>query len=154
MSNFGIIGEQLEKQTALAGAALKDISSIGDGAKARQLLPRAVFDMLVPYSAAGFFAERVVQSEGFNVELVQDLHSRLLPLERMADEMISTAKQRGYFDDPETAEPLHWLVTCNEQVKDSMVALESMLDPKLDDIMAKSMREYRRGETLPLESIL
>jgi hypothetical protein len=153
MSTSGIIGEEIDKQAALAGAALQNISDVGAGASARQLLPRAVLDVLGPYSAALYIADRVVQSATFDVELVQALHSKLLPLERMADEMLAAARQRGYFDDPDTAEPFGWLETCNEQVKDCMVALESMLDPQLDGLMAAAMEEHQRGETVPLESI-
>ena len=153
MSTSGIIGEEIDKQAALAGAALQNISDVGAGASARQLLPRAALDVLGPYSAALYIADRVVQSATFNVELVQALHSKLLPLERMADEMLAAARQRGYFDDPDTAEPFGWLETCNEQVKDCMVALESMLDPQLDGLMAAAMEEHQRGETVPLESI-
>jgi hypothetical protein len=153
MSTSGIIGEEIDKQAALAGAALQNISDVGAGASARQLLPRAVLDVLGPYSAALYIADRVVQSATFNVQLVQALHSKLLPLERMADEMLAAARQRGYFDDPDTAEPFGWLETCNEQVKDCMVALESMLDPQLDGLMAAAMEEHQRGETVPLDSI-
>jgi hypothetical protein len=71
----------------------------------------------------------------------------------MADEMLAAAGQRGYFDDPDTAEPFAWLETCNQQVKDCMVALESMLDPQLDGLMAAAMEEHQRGETVPLDSI-
>jgi hypothetical protein len=154
MSTSGIIGEEIDKQAALASSALQRISGVGAGASARQLLPRAVLDMLWPYSAALYIAERVVQSATFNPELVQALHSKLVPLERMADDMLAAARQRGYFDDPDTAEPLRWLETCNEQVKDCMVALESMLDPQLDDLMAEALEEHQRGETVPLDSIL
>ncbi len=49
----------------------------------------------------------------------------LLPLERTVDDALVVAQQRGYFDDPDAAEPLRWLETCNEQVKDCMAALES-----------------------------
>jgi hypothetical protein len=153
MSTSGIIGEEIDKQAALAGAALQNISDVGAGASARQLLPRAALDVLGPYSAALYIADRVVQSATFDVELVQALHSKLLPLERMADEMLAVARQLGYFDDPDTAEPFGWLETCNEQVKDCMVALESMLDPQLDGLMAAAMEEHQRGETVPLESI-
>ena len=153
MSTSGIIGEEIDKQAALAGAALQNISGVGAAVNARQLLPRAVLDVLGPYSAALYIADRVVQSATFNVELVQALHSKLLPLERMADEMLAVARQLGYFDDPDTAEPFGWLETCNEQVKDCMVALESMLDPQLDGLMAAAMEEHQRGETVPLESI-
>jgi hypothetical protein len=34
-----------------------------------------------------------------------------------------------------------------------MAALESMLDPNLDGIMAAAMEEYQRGETIPLDSV-
>jgi hypothetical protein len=153
MSTSGIVGEEIDKQTARARAALQNVSGVGAGASARHLLPRAVLDMLWPYSAALYIAERVVQSATFNVELVQALHSKLLSLDRMADDMLAAARQRGYFDDPDTAEPLRWLETCNEQVKDCMVALESMLDPQLDDLMAAAMEEHQRGETVPLDSI-
>jgi hypothetical protein len=151
MSTFGIVGEVIDKQAALASAALRNISGVGTGA--RRLLPRAVLDMLAPYSVAHYLAESVVRSEVFNAELVQMLHSRLLPLERMADDMLAAARKLGYFDDPETAEPLRWLEACNEQVKDCMVAMESMLDPKLDGLMAAAMEEHRRRETVPLDSI-
>ncbi|HEY1182616.1 MAG TPA: hypothetical protein VGE89_00430 [Bryobacteraceae bacterium] len=154
MSTSGIVGEEIVKQAALASAALQDISGVGAGANARHLLPRAVLAMLGPYSAAKFFAERVVQSDAFNLELVQALYTKLLPLERMVDEVLVASRQRGYFDDPDAAEPLRWLETCNEQVKDCMVALESMLDPKLDGIMASAMEEHQRGETVPLDSIV
>ncbi|MBZ5622065.1 MAG: hypothetical protein LAQ69_25550 [Acidobacteriia bacterium] len=153
MATSGIIGEEIDKQGALASAALQNISGVGAGTSARHLLPRAVLDMLGPYSAALYIAERVVQSDVFDVELVQILHSKLLPLERMADDVLAATKQRGYFDDPDTAEPLRWLETCNEQVKDCMVALESMLDPQLDDLMAAAIEEHQRGETVPLDSI-
>src|SRR5271163_3879830 len=115
MSTSGIIGEEIDRQAALASAALKGISSIGAGTSARQLLPRTVLDMLRPYLVARFYAERVVQSGPFSVELVRALHSKLLPLERMADDVLAAARQRGYFDDPDAAEPLRWLETCNEQ---------------------------------------
>jgi hypothetical protein len=152
MSTSGIIGEEIDKQAALASAALRNISSVDASTSAGQLLPRAVLEMLGPYSAALYIAERVVQSPTFNVELVQALHSKLRPLEHMADEMLAAARQQGYFDDADIAEPLRWLETCNEQVKDCMVALESMLDPQLDDLMAAAMEEHQRGETVPLES--
>jgi hypothetical protein len=94
-----------------------------------------------------------LQSPTFNPELVQMLHSKLLPLESMADNLLAAARQRGYFDDPNLAEPLRWLETCDEQVKDCMVALESALDPQLDGLMAAAMEEHRRGETVPLDAI-
>jgi hypothetical protein len=153
MSTSGIIRAEIDKQAALASAAIKNISGVGAGTTARQSLPGAVLDMLGPYSAALYIAERVVHSATFNGELVQALHSKLLPLERMADDMLAAARQHGYFDDPETAVPLGWLETCNEQVKDCMVALESMLDPRLDDLMAATTEEHQRGETVPLDSI-
>ena len=87
------------------------------------------------------------------MELVQKLHSKLLPFERMADDMLAASRQRGYFDDPDTSEPLRWLETCNEQAKDCMVALESMLDPQLDDVMEAALEEHQRSETVPLDSI-
>jgi len=34
-----------------------------------------------------------------------------------------------------------------------MVALESMLDPKLDDLWAASMEEHQRSEMVPLDSV-
>ena len=153
MSTSGIIGEEIDKQAALASVAFQNIASVGAGTSARQLLPRAVLDMLAPYSTALYIAERVVQSTVFDVELVRALHSKLLPLERMADDMLAAARQRGYFDDPGTAEPLRWLETCNEQVKDCMVALEAMLDRRLGDLMGAALEEHQRGETVPLDSI-
>src|ERR1035441_6763254 len=119
MSTSGIVGEEIGRQAALASVALQDIS--GASANADYLLPRGVLAMLGPYSAAKFFAERVLESGAFNVELVQALYSKLLPLERMVDDVLAAARQRGRFDDPDAAEPLRWLETCNEQVKDCMV---------------------------------
>jgi hypothetical protein len=153
MCASGIIGEEIEKQAALASAALQEISGVGSGTGLRQLLPRAVLSMLGPYSLALYIAEHVVESEVFNVERVQLVHSKLLPFERMADDMLAACKQRGYFDEPDAAEPLHWLETCNEQVKDCMVALESMLDSRLDDLMTGTLEEHQRGEPIPLDSI-
>ena len=154
MSTSGIIGERIDTDAELASAALQSLTgAAGAGTSTRQLLPCAVLDMLGPYSAALYIAERVVQSATFNLELVQTLHSKLLPLERTADDTLATARLRGYFDDPDTAEPLRWLETCDEQVKDCMAALESMMDPKLDELMAAAMDEHQRGETVPLDSI-
>ncbi|MGA1996738.1 MAG: hypothetical protein ABSH45_13250 [Bryobacteraceae bacterium] len=153
-TSAGIIGEEIDRQAALASAALKSISGVDAGTNAKQSLPRVILAMLGPYSAAKFLAERVLQTATFNGESVQALHSSLLPIERMVDGVLVRARQQGYFDDPDAAEPLRWLETCDEQVKDCMVALESMLDPKLDGVMTAAMEEHRRGETVPLESIL
>jgi len=150
MSTSVIIGE-IDRQAALANAAFQNIPAAT--ANARQYLPGAILAMLGPYSAALYIAERVVQSDTFDVELVQKLHSKLLPFERMADDMLAAARQRGYFDDLDTSEPLRWLETCNEQAKDCMVALESMLDPRLDDVMEAALEEHQRGGTVPLDSI-
>jgi hypothetical protein len=150
MSASGVIGEEIDKQAALASAALESISAVRSS---RQLPPHIVLDMLVPYSAAYYIADRVIQSGVPNPELVRTLLSRLLPFERMADDMLASARQRGYFDNPEAADPLRWLETCNEQVKDCLVALESMLDPRLDSLMTRALEEHRRGETVPLDSI-
>ncbi len=154
MSTSGMISAEIDKQAALASAALESISGVGTGTIARQLLPSAVLNMLGPYSAALYIAERVLQSATVDAELIHALHSKLLPLERMADGMLSAARRQGYFGDLETAEPLSWLETCNEQVKDCMVALESMMDPQLDDLMSTAIEEHHRGETVPLDSIL
>jgi len=148
MSTSEIIGEEIDKQAALASAALCEIS--GAGVTGGQTRPRAVLDVLGPYSAALYIAERVIESDVFDAELVEAVHSKLLPLERMADGMLAGARQSGQFEDPDTAEPLRWLDTCNEQVKDCMVALESMLDPNLDEMMDTAVLEHARGETVPL----
>jgi hypothetical protein len=153
MSNCGTLGGELEQQVALTSTALSSIASAEESASARQRFSRAVLAFLGPYEAVRHFAERVVDSELFDVELVESLHSRLLPLERMADETLGAARQRGYFDDPDAAAPLLALEECNEQVKDCMVALESMLDPHLDDMMADALEKHHRGETVPLNSI-
>jgi hypothetical protein len=91
MCASGIIGEEIERQAALASVALQQISGVASGT--------------------------------------------------------------SYFDDPDTAEPLRWLEACNEQVKDCMVALESMLDSRLDDLMAGALEEHQRAETVSLDSI-
>ena len=153
MSAAGIVGDEIDKQAALAAAALQDVTGVGAGVSARKLFPRAVLALLGPYSAAKFLAERVVQSETFNMELVKAFHSKLLPLERMAEDVLVAARQQGYFDDPDATEPLRWLETCDGQVKDCMVALESMLDPQLDELMAAAEEEHRRGESVPLDSL-
>lgn len=68
--------------------------------------------------------------------------------------IVSALSEKGnYFDDPDTAEPLRWLESCNEQVKDCMVALETMLDPQFDGLMTAAMEEHQRGETVPLDLI-
>ena len=46
MSTSGIIGAEIDKQAALASAAIESISGVGAGTAARQLLPGAVLDML------------------------------------------------------------------------------------------------------------
>jgi hypothetical protein len=154
MSTSGIIGEKIDTDAERASVALQNITGAGPEMGTGDLLPRAVLDMLGPYSAALYIADRVLQSPTFNAELIQILHSKLLPLESMADDLLEAARQRGYFDDPNLAEPLRWLETCDEQVKDCMVALESALDPQVDGLMAAAMEEHQRGEAVPLDAIL
>jgi hypothetical protein len=144
MSTSAIIGEEIDKQAALAKAALGDIAGVG---------PRAILDALGAYSATLYIAERVVESENFDPELVRSLHSKLLPLEHVADGILAAARQRGQFEGQDVAEPLRWLEICNEQVKDCMVAMEAMLDPQLDDLMGAALEEHRRGETVSLDSM-
>ena len=153
MSTLGIVGDEMEQQAALASAARKNIDDAEAGERERQVLPRAVLDMLGPYAAALYIADRVVQSGAYRPELVQSLHAKLLPLEQMAERTLATARERGYFEDPEAGEPFRWLESCNEQIKDCIVALESMLDPELDAILSAALEEHRRGETIPLGSI-
>ena len=153
MSTSRIIGEEIDKHAALATAALRNICAVGAGTSAKQLLPRAVLDMLWAVPGSAFLCGACRAIRPVQRGTGQALHSKLLPLERMADDMLAAARQRGYFDDPDIAEPLHWLETCNEQVKDCMVALESMLDPQLDDLMATALEEHQRGEAVPLDSI-
>jgi hypothetical protein len=153
MVTSGFLEEPINAQAALADAALKSIPLGAPSINTRQMFLRAVLKMLMPLSAALFFAERVIHSAPFRAELVQELSADLLPFERMADEMLSRARQFGYFDDPETAEPLRWLESCNSGIKDCLVALESMLDPELDELMSEALEEHKRGETVRLDSI-
>jgi len=152
MSDVGMIGDEIDEQARRATAAFQGVSQ-PSGEIARPSLTRAAIGMLGPYSAALYLAERVIESSTFNLELVQVLHSKILPLERMADQILLTARQHGYFDNPEIAEALRWLETCNGQLKDCMVSLESMMDPKLDDLMVDAIEEQRRRETVPLDLI-
>ena len=71
MSTSGIIGEEIDRQAALASAALQNRSAVGAGTSARQLLPRAVLHMLAPYWMALYIAEGVLQSAVFDGELVR-----------------------------------------------------------------------------------
>ena len=48
MSTSGIIGEEIDKHAALAGAALRSIARVGEDASGRQSLPRTVLEMLGP----------------------------------------------------------------------------------------------------------
>jgi len=153
MSTAGLVIEEIDKQAALASTAFQAISEIRAGKDARHALPRAVLALLTPYSAMRCFAERVIESAEFDVELVRGLHARLLPFERMAEDVLATAQQRGYFNEPDIEGPLRWLGACNDDVKDCIVALEAILDPHLDDIMAAAKGEYLRGETVSLDSI-
>ncbi len=61
MSAVGIVVEEIDKQAALAGAAIRNVAGISATPEAKHLLPGAVLDMVAPYSAALFFAERVLQ---------------------------------------------------------------------------------------------
>ena len=89
-------------------------------------------------------AEHFLESNVFNAELVRTLHSKLLPLERMADEALAAAKQGG--TSTIRLQPTRFVGSegCNEQVKDCMVALESMLDPELDGLMTLALEEHQR----------
>ncbi len=70
MSVSEIVGGEIDRQAALSAAALCSVSADAAGVGAKQLRPRAVFDMLAPYSAALYVAERVVESTAFNPELI------------------------------------------------------------------------------------
>lgn len=94
MSTSVIVGEEIDKQAALASAALQNIAGVDASTNARELDPRAVLDMLGPYSVALYIAERVVQSAAFNADLAPALHSKLLPLERMVDDKLAAARRR------------------------------------------------------------
>ena len=58
------IGGTIDSEAARATVASQEISDAGSSAKT--LLPRAILDLLGPYSAAQYIAERVVESELFN----------------------------------------------------------------------------------------
>ncbi len=52
MSTPGIVGDEIDKQAALAAIVVQEVSGLGAGTSARKLFPRAVVAMLGPYSAA------------------------------------------------------------------------------------------------------
>ena len=138
MSTAGIVGEEIGKQVALASIAAKSIS--GPVADFRNALPHAVLAMLGPNSASKFLAERILQSDTFDAELVKGLYDKLLPLGRMVDDVLSAARREGYFDDPEAAEPLRWLETCNEQVKDAWWRWSPCWTPNLTTLWLRRWR--------------
>ncbi len=92
-----------------------------------------------------------MESATYSPELAQSLHAKPLPFEWMVERTLATVRERGYLEDPEAGEPLRWLESCDEQIRDCLVALESMLGPELDAILRAAPED--RGETIPLESI-
>ncbi len=142
---------EFDTQVTSARAALEKIAPVGN--RTSHALEQALWGFVKPYWAALSLVERVVESGPFEHETLKAYHSRLLRLEQMADETLGAAKKGEYSSHSQTAGALLSLRECNERVKDSMVALESMLDPRLDDIMSGALDEHRRGETVPLDTI-
>jgi hypothetical protein len=154
MSADAINVEELNDQAALALKAEERITET-EGGRKRLLrdLAEALWAFAMPSWAMVSIVERAIDSGLFDRELFQRIHERLLPLERKADQILASAGERDYFNQTSTAAPLLALRACNERLKDCMVAVESMLDPQFDDIMAAALEEHRRGETFPLNSI-
>jgi hypothetical protein len=166
MSDGAINLQELSEHITLALTAGKKIGAVptdfgdspvpaGSATRIRLLeaLGRSLWKFVKPYCAVLSIAERVVDSAVFDRQAFLNLHDRLLPLERMADDILATSKKGDYFNRTLTAAPLVSLNACNERIKDCMVAIESSLDPHLDDLMAAALEEHQRGETIPLDSI-
>jgi hypothetical protein len=166
MSTGPIDLQELGDHVALALTAGKTIAAVptglgdtsvpaGSATRNRLLeaLGRSLWKFVKPYWAVLSIAERAVDSGVFDRQAFLNLHDRLLPLERMADDILAASRKRDYFNRTLTAAPLASLNACNERIKDCMVAIESSLDPHLDDLMAAALDEHRRGETIPLDSI-
>jgi hypothetical protein len=144
--------QELDKQAAIAAEALQKMTTAAELGRDLPRLEEAIWTFVRPYWHTLTIADRLVDSGADRPE-IEALHSPLLRLEHMADNILATARERGYFEKIDTAAPLLSLESANERIKDCMVALESMLDPQVDDIMAAALEEHQRGETVPLDSV-
>lgn len=142
---------EFDIQATSARSAIGKIASAGN--RTRPALEQALWGFVKPYWAILSIVEGVVESGPFEHETLTAYHLKLLPLEQMADEALGAAKRGEYSSHSQTAGALLSLQGCNERIKDCMVALESMLDPRLDHVMAGALGEHRRGETVPLDTI-
>ena|SRR6266436_10381924 len=145
--------QELDKQAEIAATALQKMTTASELGHDLPTLEEAIWTFVRPYWHTLTIADRVVDSGAFDRPKIEALHSRLLPIEHMAENIIATARERGYFEKTETAAPLLSLEAAHERIKDCMVALESILDPQLDDIMAAALEEHKRGETIPLDTV-
>ena len=118
MSTSGMIGEEIDKQLASASAALRNITGADASAERKAIAsarcPRRAWALCGGTLHGGpRCAIRHIQRRTCSGCPLQTAYS----LEGMADEMLMAAREQGYFEDPDTAEPLRWLETCNAQVE-------------------------------------
>ncbi|HYM11023.1 MAG TPA: hypothetical protein VEU62_09825 [Bryobacterales bacterium] len=145
--------DELNAQAQSALAAGEKATAAVQRDRLLQWLGHTLWAFTRRYWAILYIVERAVASGGFDRDSFHMLHEKVLPLERMADNILASARTRDYLNVTLTAAPLLSLQECNEHIKDCMAALESMLEPHLDDLMAEALDEHRRGETIPLDSI-
>ena len=155
MSTPTINFREFEQQARLLCVASERIGELPK--TAASLKPRvgaALWEVAKPYWAILSFIERVVESGALGGEALKMLLSRALKLEAMMGTLLEDARVHKCFDNRHTAPPLQALEACNERIKDCIVGLEATLDPGLDGVMATAFEEHRRGQTVPLESLM
>ena len=151
MSTLAASLREFDAQAASALAAVERMSPAGN--QTRHALERALWGFVKPYWAMLSIVEGVVECGPFELDSLKAIHSTLLQIEQIADETLAAARKRDSSNHSQTAGALLSLQGCNERIKDCMVALELVLDPHLDDVMAGALDEHRRGETVSLDAI-
>src|SRR5436309_2609297 len=108
--------DELNGQTRLALAAGKKAATAVQRNRLLHGLERALWAFVRSYWAIFCLIERAVDSGEFDAGKFRALHGRTLPLERMADDLLETARRRDYFTNTLTAAPLLSLQACNERI--------------------------------------
>jgi hypothetical protein len=90
---------------------------------------------------------------GIPSEYVQRLSDRLRELHTKLDETLELARKRGFANRSLTNGSIQALQSCNARLQDYLERLELSLDPTLATDAGEAVADYKRGETVSLDSL-
>lgn len=109
------------------------------------------------WSAASKFKSALTLLQSFPQACDRDTLVRFIKqtesLHRSVDELLAIASQRGYTNRSLFAASLRYIRKYNIELQDFIETFRLSLDPELRADIETGMDEYRRGETVSLESL-